>query len=452
MESPRVTLPAQEMPRQWYNVMADVPDAATPVLHPATLQPVTPDDLTPLFPMGVIEQEVSRDRWIDIPDEVLKVLSLWRPTPLQRATNLEKALGTPARIYYKNESVSPAGSHKPNTAVAQAYYNKREGVKRIATETGAGQWGSALAFACSQFGLECMVYMVKVSFEQKPYRKSMMQAWGAKVVPSPSNLTEAGKKALAADPNCPGSLGLAISEAVEDAVQREDTKYSLGSVLNHVILHQTIVGLEAKRQFAMIGESPDVLIGCVGGGSNFGGFAMPFVPDKLQRKDLRIIAVEPESCPTITRGRYAFDYGDLAATAPVVKMHTLGHTFMPARIHAGGLRYHGMAPLVSAMVEKKIFEATARHQIACFDAAVQFARTEGILVAPETSHAVRVAIDEALECKKTGQAKVIAFNLSGHGHVDMAAYDAYFAGKLEDFAHPDEAIAESLKSLPNVKL
>jgi len=452
MESPRIILPVKEIPRQWYNVMADVPDAATPVLHPGTMQPVTPNDLAPLFPMGVIEQEVSQQRWIDIPEEVLDVLSLWRPTPLHRARNLEQALGTPARIYYKNESVSPAGSHKPNTAVAQAFYNRREGVKRIATETGAGQWGSALSFACSQFGLECMVYMVKVSFEQKPYRKSMMQAWGANVVPSPSNLTEAGKKALAGDANCPGSLGLAISEAVEDAVKRDDTKYSLGSVLNHVILHQTVVGLEAKKQLALAGEKADVLIGCVGGGSNFGGFAMPFMPDRLERKDLRIIAVEPESCPTITRGRYAFDYGDLAATAPIVKMHTLGHTFMPPRIHAGGLRYHGMAPLISALVEKKLIEATARHQIACFDAAVQFARTEGILVAPETSHAVRVAIDEALECKKTGQAKVIAFNLSGHGHVDMAAYDAYFAGKLEDFAHPDEAIKESLKSLPDVKL
>jgi tryptophan synthase beta chain len=452
MESPRITLPAQDVPRQWYNVMADVPDAATPVLHPGTLQPVTPNDLAPLFPMGIIEQEVSQQRWIDIPEEVLNVLSLWRPTPLQRARSLEKALGTPARIYYKNESVSPAGSHKPNTAVAQAFYNKREGVKRIATETGAGQWGSALAFACSQFGLECMVYMVRVSFEQKPYRKSMMQAWGAKVVASPSNLTGAGKKALAGDPNCPGSLGLAISEAVEDAVQRDDTKYSLGSVLNHVILHQTVVGLEAKKQLALAGERPDVLIGCVGGGSNFGGFVMPFVPDKLERRDLRIIAVEPESCPSITRGRYTFDYGDLAATAPVVKMHTLGHTFMPPRIHAGGLRYHGMAPLISALVEKNIIEATARHQIACFDAAVQFARTEGILVAPETSHAVRVAIDEALECKRTGQARVIAFNLSGHGHVDMAAYDAYFAGKLEDFAYPEETIKESLKSLPSVKI
>jgi tryptophan synthase beta chain len=452
MESPRIILPTQEIPRQWYNVMADVPDAATPVLHPGTMQPVTPNDLAPLFPMGVIEQEVSQQRWIDIPEEVLEVLSLWRPTPLHRARNLEKALGTPARIYYKNESQSPPGSHKPNTAVAQAYYNKREGVKRIATETGAGQWGSALSFACRQFDLECMVYMVKVSFEQKPYRKSMMQAWGANVVPSPSNLTEAGRKALAGDADCPGSLGLAISEAVEDAVKRDDTKYSLGSVLNHVILHQTVVGLEAKKQLALAGEKPDILIGCVGGGSNFGGFAMPFVPDKLERKELRIVAVEPESCPTITRGRYAFDYGDLAATAPIVKMHTLGHTFMPPRIHAGGLRYHGMAPLLSAMVEKKLIEATARHQIACFDAAVQFARTEGILVAPETSHAVRVAIDEALECKKTGQAKVIAFNLSGHGHVDMAAYDAYFAGKLEDFAHPDEAIKESLKSLPDVRL
>jgi tryptophan synthase beta chain len=452
MESPRVLLSWEQIPRQWYNVMADVPDAMTPVLHPGTMQPVKPDDLAPLFPIAVIEQEVSRARWIDIPPEVLEVLSLWRPTPLHRARNLEQALGTPARIYYKNESVSPPGSHKPNTAVAQAFYNKRQGVKRIATETGAGQWGSALSFACSQFGLECMVYMVRVSFDQKPYRKSMMQTWGANVVASPSKLTSAGKKILADDPKCPGSLGLAISEAVEDALGREDTKYSLGSVLSHVILHQTIVGLEAKKQLSVIGERPDVLIGCVGGGSNFGGFALPFMPDKLERKDLRIVAVEPESCPSITRGRYAFDYGDTAGMAPIVKMHTLGHTFMPPRIHAGGLRYHGMAPLISALVDKKLIEATARHQIACFDAAVQFARTEGILVAPETSHAVRVAIDEALQCKQTGEPKVIAFNLSGHGHVDMAAYDAYFSGKLEDYAYPEEDIRNAMKSLPVVKM
>jgi tryptophan synthase beta chain len=452
MESPRIILPWEEMPRQWYNVFADVPEAATPVLHPGTMQPVKPDDLAPLFPMGVIEQEVSQERWINIPPEVLEVLALWRPTPLHRARKLEQALGTPARIYYKNESQSPPGSHKPNTAVAQAFYNKREGVKRISTETGAGQWGSALAFACAQFGLECMVYMVRVSFDQKPYRKSMMQTWGANVVASPSQLTKAGKKALADDPSCPGSLGLAISEAVEDALGRDDTRYSLGSVLNHVILHQTIVGLETKKQLAAVGERPNVLIGCVGGGSNFGGFAMPFMPDKLEGKDLRIVGVEPESCPSITRGRYAFDYGDTAGMAPIVKMHTLGHTFMPPRIHAGGLRYHGMAPLISALVEKNLIEATARHQIACFDAAVQFARSEGILVAPETSHAVRVVIDEALNCKKTGEPKVIAFNLSGHGHVDMAAYEAYFSNKLEDYAYPEAAISEAMKSLPEVNL
>jgi tryptophan synthase beta chain len=450
MQSPRIMLPWEDMPRRWYNVKADVPNIATPVLHPATLQPVQPGDLAPLFPMEVIGQEVSQERWIDIPSEVQEVLSLWRPTPLHRARALEKALGTPARIYYKNESQSPAGSHKPNTAVAQAYYNKREGVKRIATETGAGQWGSALSFACAQFGLECMVYMVRVSFDQKPYRKSMMQTWGGKVTPSPSELTEAGRKALAADPDCPGSLGLAISEAVEDAVSREDTKYSLGSVLNHVILHQTVVGLETKKQLAMAGERPDVLIGCVGGGSNFGGLVTPFIPDKLERPELRLVAVEPESCPTITRGRYTFDYGDTAKMAPVVKMHTLGHTFMPPRIHAGGLRYHGMAPLISALVENKLIEATARHQIACFEAAVQFARTEGILVAPETSHAVRVAIDEALQCKQTGEPKVIVFNLSGHGHVDMAAYDAYFSGKLVDYTYPEESIREAMQSLPPV--
>ena len=450
MRVQRINLPAEELPKQWYNVLADVPDAATPVLHPATKEPIGPDDLAPLFPMALIGQEVSQDKWTDIPEEVLDVLSLWRPTPLHRATRLEEALGTPAHIYYKNESLSPPGSHKPNTAVVQAYYNKKAGTKRIATETGAGQWGSALAFGCNLFGIECMVYMVRVSFEQKPYRKSLMHTWGAKVIPSPSDQTNAGRKALEQDPGCPGSLGLAISEAVEDAASRDDTKYSLGSVLNHVILHQTVVGLETKKQLAMAGEEPDILIGCIGGGSNFAGFSFPFIPDKLGGKNIRIIAVEPESCPSTTRGEYRFDHGDAAGLIPLAKMYTLGHTFIPPKIHAGGLRYHGMAPLVSALIEKKIIEATRRHQISVFDAAVQFARTEGIVPAPETAHAIRVAIDEALECKETGEPKVIAFNLSGHGHFDMSAYDAYFAKSLEDYAYPEEAIREAMKQVPEV--
>jgi len=450
MRSQRIVLPADELPRQWYNVLADVPDAATPPLHPGTKQPVGPEDLAPLFPMALIGQEVSQEKWIDIPEDILDVLSLWRPTPLHRANRLEEALGTPAHIYYKNESVSPPGSHKPNTAVAQAYYNKQEGVKRIATETGAGQWGSALAFGCNLFGLECMVYMVRVSFEQKPYRKSLMHTWGAKVIPSPSDQTNAGRKILEEMPDTPGSLGIAISEAIEDAATRDDTKYSLGSVLNHVLLHQTVVGLEAKKQLELAGEKPDVLIGCVGGGSNFAGFFLPFVPDKLAGKDMRIIAVEPESCPTMTRGEYRYDFGDTAETTPLLKMHTLGHTFVPPKIHAGGLRYHGMAPLVSALIDRKLVTTERRHQVACFEAAVQFARTEGIVPAPETAHAIRIVIEEALECKKTGEPKVIAFNFSGHGHFDMSAYDAYFAEALEDYAYPEEAIKEAMKSVPEV--
>lgn len=452
MEPYRIQLPVQDIPKQWYNVVADVPDALTPPLHPGTKKPVKPEDLAAIFPMGLIEQEVATARWIDIPDEVLQVLALWRPTPLHRAKRLEQALGTPARIYYKNESVSPAGSHKPNTAVAQAYYNKREGVKRLATETGAGQWGSALSLACNLFGLACQVYMVRVSYEQKPYRKSMMQAWGANVLPSPTNTTNAGRKILEKDPNSPGSLGIAISEAIEDAVTHKDTKYSLGSVLNHVLLHQTVVGLETKKQLELAGEKPDILIGCVGGGSNFAGFSFPFVPDKLsgENKNLRMVAVEPESCPSITKGEYRYDFGDTAETTPLLKMHTLGHTFIPPKIHAGGLRYHGMAPLVSALVEKKIIEAKRVHQVPVFQAAVQFARAEGILPAPESAHAIRVAIDEALECKKTGEPKVIVFNLSGHGHFDLAAYDAYFAKTLEDYSYPEEAIQEAMKKVPVV--
>jgi tryptophan synthase beta chain len=451
MEPIRILLPTEEIPRQWYNVVADVPDAATPPLHPGTKQPVGPDDLAPLFPMSLIGQEVSTERVIDIPEEILEVLALWRPTPMHRARRLEQALGTPARIYYKNESVSPPGSHKPNTSVAQAYYNKQEGVKRIATETGAGQWGSALSFACNMFGLECLVYMVKVSYEQKPYRKSMIHAWGAEVIPSPSDKTNAGRKVLEQNPDSPGSLGIAISEAVEDAATHDDTKYSLGSVLNHVLTHQTVIGIEAKKQLALAGEEPDILIGCIGGGSNFAGLTFPFIPDKLDGKKMQIIAVEPESCPTVTRGEYRYDFGDTVQMTPLVKMHTLGHSFVPPKIHAGGLRYHGMAPLVSSMVNKGLVEARRYHQIAVFDAAVQFARAEGIIPAPETSHAIRAAIDEALECKKTGEPKVIVFNLSGHGHFDMGAYDAYFSKSLEDYALPEDAIKEAMKSVPVIE-
>jgi tryptophan synthase beta chain len=450
MEPLRIELPTEEIPRQWYNVVGDVPDALTPPLHPGTKQPVGPSDLAPLFPMALIEQEMSTQKWVDIPEEILDILAMWRPTPLHRARRLEQMLGTPARIYYKNESVSPAGSHKLNTAVAQAYYNKREGVARIATETGAGQWGSALALACSMFGLKCLVYMVKVSYEQKPYRKSMIRAWGADVLPSPTNRTNAGRKVLALNPDSPGSLGIAISEAVEDAATHDDTKYSLGSVLNHVLMHQTVIGIETKKQLAIAGEEPDVLIGCVGGGSNFAGLAFPFVPDKLGGKKIKMVAVEPESCPSVTRGEYRYDFGDAVQMTPLVKMHTLGHSFVPSKIHAGGLRYHGMAPLVSALVQKDLIVAKRYHQITCFDAAVQFARSEGIIPAPETSHAIRAAIDEALECKKTGEPKVIVFNFSGHGHFDMGAYDAYFAKTLEDYALPDSAIAEALKSVPKI--
>ncbi|MBN1807485.1 MAG: TrpB-like pyridoxal phosphate-dependent enzyme [Planctomycetes bacterium] len=445
----RIYLKAKDMPKQWYNVLADIPKPLPPPLTPDG-QPIGPEMLAPIFPMSLIAQEVSSDRWIDIPEPVREVLAIWRPTPLVRALNLEKYLETPAKIYYKNESVSPPGSHKPNTAVAQAYYNKEAGVKRLTTETGAGQWGSALSFACQIFGLECMVYMVRVSFDQKPYRKAMMNLWGANVVPSPSDQTNAGRKVLEMMPDTPGSLGIAISEAVEDAVGREDTKYSLGSVLNHVILHQTVVGLETRKQLKIAGDSPDVLIGCVGGGSNFGGFFVPFIPDKLEGKDIDIIAVEPAACPTMSRGIYAYDYGDLAKMTPLLKMHTLGHDFIPPGIHAGGLRYHGMAPIVSGLAEQGLIRAVNVHQLSCFEAATVFGRTEGIIVAPETSHAVRVVIDEALKCKETGEPKTIVFNLSGHGHVDMAAYAAYYAGQLHDYDYPDDDIKRAQANLPKL--
>ncbi|MBI2907039.1 MAG: TrpB-like pyridoxal phosphate-dependent enzyme [Chloroflexi bacterium] len=447
----KILLTEKEMPTSWYNINADLPAPLPPPLHPGTKQPIGPADLAPLFPMELIKQEMSTERYIEIPDEVQEIYRLWRPSPLYRAHRLEKALGTPAKIYYKYEGVSPAGSHKPNTAVAQAYYNKNEGIKRISTETGAGQWGSALALACNFFGLECKVYMVKVSFFQKPYRRSMIETWGAKVVPSPSPDTNAGRAILAKDPESPGSLGIAISEAVEDAATREDTHYSLGSVLNHVLMHQTVIGLEAMKQMEKAGDYPDVIIGCIGGGSNFAGLAFPFVREKIvNKKKTRIVAVEPAACPTVTKGPYAYDFGDTGEMTPLVKMYTLGHGFVPASIHAGGLRYHGMAPQVSLLVKEGIMEAVAYEQNPVFEAAVTFARSEGIIVAPEAAHAVRKAIDEALACRQAGEKKTILFNLSGHGHFDMAAYDEFFACKLEDYTYPEAKVKEALASLPKI--
>jgi tryptophan synthase beta chain len=448
----KIVLGENQIPTHWYNVIPDMPGPIAPVLHPATAKPVTPQDLLPLFPMALIEQEMSPERWVKIPDEVRDAYRTWRPTPLFRARRLEAALGTPARIYYKYEGSSPAGSHKPNTAVPQAYYNKLAGTKRVATETGAGQWGSSMAMAARLFGLECTVYMVKVSFEQKPYRKSMMQLWGAKVIASPSRETNAGRAILAKDPGNQGSLGIAISEAVEDAATHDDTRYSLGSVLNHVCMHQTVIGLETKEQLKLAGDYPDVVVGCHGGGSNFAGIAFPFVADRAAGKQVRILAVEPASCPTLTKGVYAFDYGDTAKMAPIAKMYTLGHDFMPPGIHAGGLRYHGASPLVSQLVNAGVVEARAVPQLACFEAAVLFARTELIIPAPESSHAIRGAVEEALRAKEEGKERVILFNLSGHGHVDMAAYDAYFAGQLEDFEYPADKVKESLAHLPKVSL
>ncbi len=451
-EEKKIFLTEEEMPRQWYNINPDLPKPLAPPLNPQTGEPIGPDDLSVLFPMELIMQEMSMDNYIDIPEELVEIYRIWRPSPLVRADRLEKFLDTPAKIYYKNESVSPAGSHKPNTAIAQAYYNKKEGVKKIATETGAGQWGSALAFACNLMEIDLTVYMVKVSYNQKPYRRSMMHLWGAEVFASPTDRTESGKAVLAKDPDSPGSLGIAISEAVEHAAKSGgDTKYSLGSVLNHVLLHQSIVGLETKKQFEKIGSYPDILIGCIGGGSNFAGFAFPFIPDKKAGKDIRIIAAEPIACPTVTKGPFAYDYGDTAKMAPIVKMYTLGHDFVPAPIHAGGLRYHGMSPQISLLAAEKMIEAVALPQNPVFEAAITFARTEGIIPAPETAHAIRAAMDEAIKCKETGEEKVIAFNFSGHGHFDLSAYDAYLGGKLEDYEYPDEKIKESLKNLPEVK-
>jgi len=445
-------LEQKDMPTHWYNILPDLPEPMPPVLHPGTGNPVTPDDLAPLFPMALIMQEFSPEKYVEIPDEVQEIYTTWRPTVLHRAYRLEKALDTPAKIFYKYEGTSQAGSHKPNTAVAQAYYNKKEGTKRISTETGAGQWGSSLAFGCALFGIECKVYMVKISYQQKPYRRLMMNTWGATCVASPSTDTKAGRDMLAKDPDCPGSLGLAISEAVEDAAGRDDTHYSLGSVLNHVLLHQTVIGQEAMKQMEMADAYPDIIVGCIGGGSNFAGMYLPFVKDKIEGKkpDLRIINVEPESCPTLTKGLYAYDFGDVAGMTPLLKMFTLGHDFIPPPVHAGGLRYHGMAPIICHLHKLGLVEARALPQLATFEAGIQFARTEGIISAPETNHAIRVTIDEALKCKESGEAKTILLAHSGHGHFDLAAYDAYLSGKLQDYAYPAEKVKEALAHLPQV--
>ena len=443
----KILLDEKDLPRQWYNIQADLTTPLPPPLHPATGAPVGPDDLAPIFPMSLIEQEVSTERWIDIPEPVLERLLLWRPTPLYRALRLEKFLGTPARIYFKHEGFSPAGSHKPNTAVAQAYYNKEAGIKRLTTETGAGQWGSALAFAGSQFGLEVKVYMVKVSYNQKPYRRMLMETWGASCVPSPSTDTAAGREFLAAYPEHPGSLGVAISEAVEDAVTSADTRYSLGSVLNHVLMHQTVVGLEAYEQMTRAGDYPDTVIGCVGGGSNFAGLAFPFVRDKIHGKEIRIIACEPDSCPTLTKGPYVYDFGDTAGMTPLLAMYSLGHTFVPAPIHAGGLRYHGMAPLVSKLVADRLVEARSYPQSQTFAAGITFARTEGFVPAPETDHAIACVIEEAKRAAEEGKERVILMNWSGHGLIDPSAYDAFLSGKLADKALEDEEIRKLVKDL-----
>jgi tryptophan synthase beta chain len=442
----KVTLADEEMPRQWYNIQGDFRHPLPPPVG-RDGKPIGPEALAPVFPMNLIEQEVSTKRWIDIPDEVLGVYKMWRPTPLYRARRLEQAIGTPARIYYKHEGFSPPGSHKPNTAVAQAYYNREFGTRRLTTETGAGQWGSALAFGCRLMGLACKVFMVRISFDQKPFRKIMMRTWGAECVPSPSTETQAGRQILAQMPDTPGSLGIAISEAIEAAVTSKDTKYSLGSVLNHVLMHQTIMGLETKKQFAKIGEYPNVVIGCAGGGSNFAGLSFPFVCDKMNGKNLRVIAVEPAACPTMTRAPFVYDTGDTAMMTPLLAMHSLGHAFIPPPIHAGGLRYHGIAPLISHLLREGLIEAAALHQLECYDAAVQFCQTEGFIPAPETSHAIAMAIREARQAKEEGKEKVILLNWSGHGLMDLSGYEAFFNGKLSDYSLPDADLQRSLESL-----
>jgi len=456
MDETKILLSESDLPQRWYNVMADLPKGPggtpplAPPLNPATGKPIGPEDLAPIFPMELIKQEVSMEKWIEIPDEIRRILSLWRPSPLYRAHRLEAFLKTPARIYYKNESFSPPGSHKPNTAVAQAYYNKQEGVRRICTETGAGQWGSALAFACNQFALDCTVYMVRCSYEQKPYRKIMMHTWGAEVFPSPTDRTNAGRAILAVDPDTTGSLGIAISEAVEDAATHDEAKYSLGSVLNHVLLHQTVIGQEIRQQLELAGESLDIIVGCVGGGSNFAGACFPFVKDKLDGKDIRIIACEPTACPTLTRGKFRYDFGDTARMTPLLKMYTLGHSFVPPPIHAGGLRYHGGAPLMCLLVSQNIIEAQAYHQNAAFEAAITFARTEGFLPAPETSHCIIAAIEEAKKCAETGEEKCIVIAYSGHGFFDLAAYEMYLDGHLEDYEYPQELIERAMAELADL--
>lgn len=449
MQQTKYILEEKDIPTHWYNVVADMPNPPAPPLGPDG-QPVTPDALSAIFPDNIIEQEVSRERWIQIPDEVREAYTMWRPAPLFRAHRLEKALGTKCKIFYKYEGISPAGSHKMNSAVAQAYYNKVAGIKRVTTETGAGQWGSSLALAGHMFGLEVRIFMVKVSYEQKPFRRSMMQAWGAEVIASPSPLTEFGRRQLALDPDNPGSLGMAISEAVEEAASRPDTTYSLGSVLNHVLLHQTVIGQEAKKQLEMIGEYPDMVFAPCGGGSNFGGLAFPFIADKAAGKNVRLVAVEPASCPTLTRGHYAYDYGDTAGLTPMMLQYTLGHDFMPPSIHAGGLRYHGASTLVSQLCNEGLVEAVSVPQLATFEAGVTFARSEGIIPAPESCHGICAVIDEVKRCNETGEAKTLLFNLSGHGHFDMVSYDKFFNGQLEDYVYPEEEIAAALHRLPKV--
>lgn len=450
MEETKILLSEAEIPTHWYNIQADLYNVQPP-LHPATKKPLEPADLQAIFPMALIEQEASRERWIEIPDEVRELYRLWRPSPLYRARRLEKLLDTPAKIYYKYEGTNPSGSHKLNTAIAQVYYNRAAGIRRIATETGAGQWGSALSMACKFFGLDCTVYMVKVSYQQKPYRRILMNTYGAEVIASPSDRTNAGRALLAANPDSLGSLGIAISEAVEDAATHDDTNYALGSVLNHVCLHQTIIGQEAKKQLEKVDDYPDVVIGCSGGGSNLAGLSFPFLYDKIVKgQNVRVIAVEPAACPSLTRGQFAYDFGDVAGLTPLLPMYTLGKDFMPPGIHAGGLRYHGMAPLVSHLYKEGLIEARAYTQNDVFSAAVQFAQTEGILPAPESSHAIRAAIDEAIRCKEAGEAKTILFGLSGHGHFDLAAYEDYLNGQLQDITYPEEELQKSLQALPQV--
>ncbi|MFA4957995.1 MAG: TrpB-like pyridoxal phosphate-dependent enzyme [Candidatus Methanoperedens sp.] len=433
MERTKILLDENDIPKKWYNILPDMPTPVSPPLNPGTKEPISPKDLSAIFPMELIKQEVSQERFISIPEEVREIYKLWRPSPLYRAHHLEAALKTPAKIFYKYEGVSPAGSHKPNTAIPQAYYNMKEGIKRLATETGAGQWGSALALATNYFDLKCTVYMVKISYQQKPYRKSLMHLWGADVIPSPSNKTNSGRKILEKHPDSPGSLGISISEAIEDAATHDDTHYALGSVLNHVMLHQTVIGQETKEQLAMVDEYPDYIIGCVGGGSNFAGMSFPFLMDKLSgKKDTNVIAVEPTACPSLTCGEFRYDFGDTAGLTPLLKMYTMGHEYIPPSIHAGGLRYHGDSPIVSQLYADKVIDAVAYHQTEVFEAAVKFARTEGIVPAPESAHAIKCAMDKALECKKSGEKKTILFTLSGHGHFDMGSYDSYFSGNMKN--------------------